>query len=273
MAWHDLTGAGVSHRHSEVESRRFGLTVGRLTIGSQVAETEDSRNRVAAAMAAADEDVLVVRYPGSALGWAGVLAGAGRTLLPAGSLTYWEVPSAALAATGPSAAGKDLRVTGADDIPGESRAAALETVTAVVRDSFAGYGNHYAANPLLSSEAALEGYVEWAGGALDGTGQDVLFLWEGQAPVGVATLAESPDGADLEILLAGLVGAAQGRGWYGELLRAVGLAAQARGRPRVIISTQTHNVRVQRAWVRAGLRPFATVETVHAVRQGLLANR
>jgi hypothetical protein len=31
-----------------------------------------------------------------------------------------------------------------------------------------------------------------------------------------------------------------------------------------------HNVRVQRAWARFGLRPFAAVETVHLVDRALL---
>ena len=39
-----------------------------------------------------------------------------------------------------------------------------------------------------------------------------------------------------------------------------------RGLPRVIISTQVSNVRVQRAWVRAGMKPFAAVTTLHVAR-------
>jgi RimJ/RimL family protein N-acetyltransferase len=73
-----------------------------------------------------------------------------------------------------------------------------------------------------------------------------------------------------EILLAGLVPAAQGRRLYGDLLLAVERAAGEAGRERLVISTQVQNVRVQRAWARFGMRPFAAVETVHLVRPELL---
>jgi hypothetical protein len=45
------------------------------------------------------------------------------------------------------------------------------------------------------------------------------------------------------------------------------------GVSQVLISTQGHNVRVQRAWSRYGLEPVATFVTVHLVRSGLLPAR
>ena len=75
---------------------------------------------------------------------------------------------------------------------------------------------------------------------------------------------------EAEILLAGLTSAAQGRGLYPLLLKAVGQQAMARGCPRVTISTQAHNIRVQRAWAKAGFRPFAAITTVHAMTPGVL---
>jgi GNAT superfamily N-acetyltransferase len=67
-----------------------------------------------------------------------------------------------------------------------------------------------------------------------------------------------------------MISAAQGRGRYAVLLAACAAEAHRRGLSRLIISTQVHNVRVQRAWARLGLRPFAAIETVHAVRRNLL---
>ncbi len=89
----------------------------------------------------------------------------------------------------------------------------------------------------------------------------------------MATWFVDPAGDFVEILLAGLVPEARRRGWYGLLLAEVGRVASGAGSARVVISTQGANVSVQRAWVRAGFAPFASVTTAHAVRRGLLPGR
>nr|BFE86349.1 hypothetical protein GCM10020093_089500 [Planobispora longispora] len=78
------------------------------------------------------------------------------------------------------------------------------------------------------------------------------------------------DGDRTEILLAGVVPAAQGRGLYTHLLGAVEERALGRGSAEVVISTQEHNTRVQRAWTRYGFQPSHAVVTVHAVRNRLM---
>jgi ribosomal protein S18 acetylase RimI-like enzyme len=144
-------------------------------------------------------------------------------------------------------------------------------VDAVVAASFAGYGNHYLANPLLDPAAALAGYQEWARLTVSAHPEDVLLLRRGGQVIGVATCHASPEDDHLEILLAGLLPTAQGRGLYAHLLAGCATHARHRGLARLIISTQAHNVRVQRAWARAGLLPFGAVETVHCLHPGLLA--
>jgi len=99
---------------------------------------------------------------------------------------------------------------------------------------------------------------------------NVLVLMEGGEPIGMATLELGAGGDHLEILLAGLVPAAQGKRLYDGLLDGCQRVAIARGAVRVVISTQVHNVRVQRSWARLGLRPFAAIETVHLVERDLL---
>lgn len=89
--------------------------------------------------------------------------------------------------------------------------------------------------------------------------------------LGLATLEE--DGPRTEILLAGVVSGSQGRGLYAHLLRAVEDRALARGAAEVVISTQGHNTRVQRAWARYGFEPVQTFLTVHLVRSRLLRAR
>ncbi|WP_426562362.1 N-acetyltransferase [Angustibacter sp. McL0619] len=276
MAWQALTGDRVEVADSPAESRRFGVSVARVTVGSASDPGADGAGQLREVLAEAGQDVLVVRYPADRLALAAVVAGCGRDVLPAGSLTYWGAPSSEVLRPEPdrwrirSAAalddGADHRVDHGADHRVE------DVVDDVVAASFEGYGNHYLANPLFAPADALAGYQEWARGCVARQPDDVLLLLEQDRVVGLATCEESvgqPSG-HLEILLAGLVPAAQGQRGYGHLLAGCADLAGARGLPDTIISTQTHNVRVQRAWARAGLRPFGAVETVHCVRRGLL---
>ena len=270
MAWDDLTGTDVRLSSNAVETARFGVSIARLSVGWDLPTSgptfEFAAEAVSDALARSPDDVVVVRYPAQVIRLGAVVARSGRTVVPAGALTYWG----ARAESVPTVTGEDLAVEPAASLPG-SAADVGRMLDDVVADSFAGYGNHYLANPLLDSGAALAGYQEWARRSLPGD-RDALVLVGSTGPIGVATLVGSHDGrSHLEVLLAGLVSAAQGRGSYAVLLSACAGEARRRGLDRLIISTQVHNVRVQRAWARLGLRPFAAVETVHAVRTALVA--
>lgn len=257
MSWAALSGQGLRRWTSRLEGDRFGLTVARVVIGADTADVETVRDELVAALDSATEDLVIARWPAHLTRLGAAAASSRRRVIPADMLTYWEVPAPALAATGEGGLADGLSILRPTS-PSEDVEAAI---TQVVTDSFRGYGNHYTANPALDPELALAGYLEWAVGAFRSNPGNVVILREGAEPVGVATLTQ--DGDDLEIELAGLTGAAQGRGLYGPLLAAVGQVAVDRGLGRVIISTQVHNVRVQRAWVRAGMKPFAAVTTVH----------
>jgi GNAT superfamily N-acetyltransferase len=273
MAWDDLTGADVTYAPSSVETKRFGVSTARITVGYELDTALDSYpSRLAAVLVQADDDVLIIRYPASAVTVGALIAGSGRDIIPAGALTYWEARIQAEPGLGQVQGRDDLDVVAVSDMVGRdgvSRNEVVRIVNDVVGDSFAGYGNHYLANPLFNRDAALAGYQDWARRSLDSG--DTLILLQAGAPIGLATCATSRDGrSHLEILLAGLVGLAQGKGHYAVLLSACAELARARGIDRLIISTQAHNTRVQRAWAKTGLRPFAVVETVHAVRRGLI---
>lgn len=270
MSWDDLRGDAVRLMPSPADTTRFGLAVSRVTVGVDASLRADEpalAGELTRVLAQTDADVLVLRYPAAALPLAACAAASGRAVIPAGCLTYWAAPVAAVRAS-PAGVAADLDVVGVDRLGGGAEA----LMDRIVADSFTGYANHYAADPLLAPEAAAAGYQEWARSTLRGDPADVLVLRERGEPIGLATLAAGADPRDhLEVLLAGLVRAAQGGGRYGVLLAGAAAAAARRGRARLVISTQAHNVRVQRAWTRSGLEPFAAVETVHVVRPGLLA--
>ncbi|EWT00463.1 acetyltransferase [Intrasporangium oryzae NRRL B-24470] len=262
MSWDALQGTTVTHFASPLEGDRFGLSIGRVVVGQDAIESTAAQELVGL-LDTATEELLIVRWPTHMVALGAAAAASQRSIIPADVLMYWEVPASRLQPDDVALAERGLRTavpTGAD--PATRRA--LEHV---VRDSFRDYGNHYTANPRLDRQLALDGYLDWASRSLAHDPEDVVLLMHEDEPVGVATLTVGNDGDDLEILLAGLTGAVQGQGWYHHLLAGVGDQARARGCGRVIISTQAHNLRVQRAWARAGFRPFGAVTTVHAMRR------
>ncbi|MEV4457618.1 GNAT family N-acetyltransferase [Microbispora sp. NPDC049633] len=251
MSWRDVMEAGaVLTVPSPVESARFGRSIERLTVAaSSPAPLEAIREAVTRSAA----DVVILRYPAECVGWFAGLTTLGRTAVLADSLVYWRLR-----------AGEGRRPQPVDGLAVDGVPEAAE-VRAFVRRTFGAYGNHYLANPLLDAADAAEGYEEWA---LRSAARDGCVTLRG--PDGVLALATTEeDGPRTEILLAGVTPAAQGRGVYAHLLAAVEDRAAARGAAEVVISTQGHNTRVQRAWARYGFEPVHTLLTVHLIRGSL----
>ncbi len=261
MTWLDLHGSGVTVSPSPLETDRFGVSVARVVVGLDTAWDPALADALAAACAR-DEDVLVVRWGSGLVRCGAVLAASGRDVIPADTLVYWEVATDRLAAAGRGSA---------DDLAVRRDTTDPATLDRLVAGVFGGYVNHYTANPLLAPDLALAGYVEWVRRTAENDPDGVAVLAHAEESIGVATWFVDPGGDFLEILLAGLVPEARGHGWYAALLAEVGRVATGLGVRRVVISTQAANVAVQRAWVSAGFKPFASVTTAHAVRRGLLA--
>ncbi|MEU4409218.1 GNAT family N-acetyltransferase [Streptosporangium sp. NPDC023963] len=261
MAWRDVIEArAVRAVESPLESARFGCSVERLTVS---AGSGAPFSAVREALLGSVADVVVLRYPAEHVGWFAKLTALGRTAVFADSLVYWRLRAGQGRGSAPSS---DLRT---------SEPVGPAAVEALVSDIFGAYGNHYLANPLFDAAKALAGYREWA--LRSSAEGECLALEErgagaeGPRLLGLATLEE--DGPRTEILLAGVTPGSQGRGLYAHLLRAVEDRALARGAAEVVISTQGHNTRVQRAWARYGFEPVQTFLTVHLVRSRLLRVR
>lgn len=256
MSWQELTGAGpVVHRSSPLESERFGVSVDRVLAPL---ESADGEARVLDAVASSQADVVVLRYPTQ---WTALAARlSGRDLVPADQLTYWRLRT--------GSGRRPAAEAGLDVVPAdrEDPVARDRLVDELVADIFSGYGNHYTANPLFDRALALAGYQQWARRSAAEGG--ALVLRDAGRPVSVATTTTVE--AVLEIELAGVLTARQGGGLYAHLLAGVEDLAAGGGADEVVISTQTHNVGVQRAWARYGFEPVATFTTLHLVRSGLL---
>ncbi|WP_187976158.1 GNAT family N-acetyltransferase [Mycetocola sp. JXN-3] len=210
-----------------------------------------------------EDDVIILRYPSRLVALADRVAPENRRVLPAGGLLYWEVRADTYVAAARASGVEIERFRGGSLSASSKKTRAL----AMLRDSFDGYVNHYAANGLFEPTVVADGYLEWAQNTLlDPSGIAYILTVDG-AVVGAATVSEDPELDVHEIELAAIGAEYQRRGLYRHLLDGIVAGARADGVDRVVISTQSHNTNVQRAWARAGLVPALAVETAHLVRR------
>lgn len=252
-------GSEVALVSSASETARFGHSVERMSVGDDWRHAFTRlglSERLKELLDASDAQTIILRYPSDSAFVVKDLGAHGRSLFPAGSLLYWEH----VGRTPPRPA--DVRVLQSPGIdPGS-----LSEIQSLIADSFSNYKNHYAVNPLLDEAAVTEGYLEWAEATALAADNRVFVVSAGGKAVGVATVECPPDSLYWEVQLAGIVTSAQGEGVYSRLMTAVVATAHSAGVKRVVISTQAHNIRVQRAWTRLGFVPFGSIETVHLVR-------
>ena len=285
MAWTDFEGGLGDIVPSPRESRRFGYSIARLSVGTawrQTATTvEQLGHALWARVAAAEADIVIVRFPSklAQLPAPGTVL-PGWTIIPAGSIVYWSCETRLAAAEPPSDDGMVIvRKSGSSQASAELDVTGFDITEFLnaLDDSFTDYTSHYTANPLLDSTLVTAGYREWAESNLnDPEGQMYAWTVDGRM-IGVAVSRTlnvrgggGGSGSVREIELAGMISDAQGRGRYRHLLNAVVHDAHADGVGTVVISTQSHNIRVQRAWASAGFKPERSIDTLHAVRTSLL---
>lgn len=257
MGWADVAAGGITSRPSAVESGVLAPRVSHVWVGLGT-ERDDEVLRVALD-GEASADVIFVRYESSQTWVAPVLVGTGRVLVPAGNIVYWQDraprPASSAADLDTAFRASGLRVLG----PGDARVCG-EAMEA----TFVGYLNHYASNPWLRPIDAGAAYADWALRSLGG--QEYVVVGD-VGPAGdvqaIALLHISAQTA--EVLLAGVVPGARGRGAYTTFIVAIAEALACMGIGRVVISTQDHNVAVQRLWCRVGFEPVVGVTIVHAM--------
>ena len=118
----------------------------------------------------------------------------------------------------------------------------------------------------LHGVSVADAYADWAVRALGQAECDVTE-WRGADgdAEGIAVARRVDD--TVEILLAGMRPAFRGMGAYPAFFTATVNNAFAQGASRVVISTQDHNVQVQRIWGRCGLTPTLAVTVAHLVAE------
>lgn len=241
-------------QRSPTETARFGIEVGRIDLAElvQLDELEASLEGF---------DLVILRANASWRSLPSKLASLTKhRVITADHLCYWEWIEQRFEPA-PLPAGASVKPT--DD---------TELVSSLVVQTFDGYANHYAANPLLDASHITAGYEEWVTGLLASEGSTCLVLSAANGqPIGFAVVDWSASPPDIR--LAGVVPSFQGQGLYGPLLSAAMSEATGRGHGVIEISTQSDNTNVMRSWARLGLLPNRTVATHHIVVGSLLDER
>jgi len=200
-----------------------------------------------------DAEVVILRFPATWVAWPAALTRSSRQCFHADALLYWAgVPAGGAADDGAAGTRAARR---ADEL----------IVAELVRSTFLDYSSHYAANPSLAPHDIANGYVEWACSFLDAPARMVLLVDDERSQEPAAFAAVELAEGHGEICLAGVAPSARERGIYRRLLTAAEIALASKGRSKVVISTQVHNIAAQRAWAARGYRPIAAFETVHLV--------
>jgi ribosomal protein S18 acetylase RimI-like enzyme len=225
---------------SRLSTSRFGVPIAHVNL-----EPGDDLEGVLARARSGDVAMVVIRLDAGDLESARRLETAGARLCD--TLVYWS------------------RTVSADELVSdrirEAGAADAKVVETIARLAFAGYRGHFQSDPRLDQAAADEVYADWALRSCLG-GSDRVWLIDDAGPAGFLTMRiNSPD--ESEILLNAVRPDCQRRGLY-PLLVAAALDASARSRvSRCIVSTQLHNVPVQKVWSRMGFEPSGALHTFH----------
>jgi hypothetical protein len=240
--------SAVALRESPLESERFGLRVFRCEVGTIDAAA------IAEAIERSDVDVLILRLPARELAGVNALARLGLNPIVADTVVYYDIDLASNVRA-PNEPAVALRPTSRED-------AAL--LARMARDVFDGYVSHYHANPLFTSAKILEGYAEWASRhAATGEDSGAWLVKRDGALEGFSCYRVDRARSVAAGVLNGILPPARSRGTYRAMLGAMLDAFAKAGISRFEISTQVHNIAVQRVWTAYGLALREACNTVH----------
>ncbi len=232
--------------YSKVESDRFNKSVHRFKF-------EEIDRDALRAIRAAKPDIAIVRIPSEKIDQLAKLELFGVSPLVTDTLVYYGCDLAKCEIGERRNQNLEFRLASDED---------RGWLSGLVGEIFAGYKNHYAGNPLLSSSDILDGFVEWGLSYLQESEDYICWvLYDGERPVAFANCKQ--DGDCFEGVLFGVDSEYSGRGIYGDLITFTLRDAVRRGCTRMIVSTQIQNLAVQGTWVRRGIRLYKSWNTVH----------
>lgn len=142
-------------------------------------------------------------------------------------------------------------------------------LSSITEEIFKDYKNHYLSNPLFDKVKILEGYKEWSLSFLNNNNQTSLndkkycfIAYKKDIPVAFANyLIHNPNLS--EGILYGVKNEFSGQGIYADLIRYTQGFTKSNNISEMIVSTQVHNLAVQKVWVREGFFLSKVYLTLH----------
>lgn len=255
MSYFDTRISDQQIRESPVESKAFGLRIGRMNVSrSGVLDLERIMERIRNS----GMDLVILRIPSQLNDIATYLACEDFSSTQVDTLIYFE---------GPSFTHPNMKSTmRLEKVSAQKSHRALQ----MIEDIFHGYRNHYSANPSLRKVSVVSAYQDWLSSTLNSKETNAYFsIDESGNEVGLCLLDEEEDSYH-EVLLAGILVEHRRSGNYQKMLRAIQAHADQSSRESVAISTQSFNVSAMRAWCRAGFLPTISMNTFHIQRRDTL---
>jgi acyl dehydratase/GNAT superfamily N-acetyltransferase len=231
-----------------LESHRFGMKVCRGTL--EKVEGRELRNQ----LLSEGIDVAIIRTPGDGQEAATQFERTGFPFLHADVLVYYD---ADLKTYTP----KPLRNADLEFVL--CNEGLKEDLARLVREIFSGYRNHYNANPYLPADRILEGFQEWAVdfGASPTPGRCAWLARRNGKWIAFATCSFVGD--TCEGVLYCVHPDHSGGGLYSDLIRFTEAHFKAEGYTLMKVSTQIHNLAVQKVWSREGFALSKCYHTWH----------
>jgi ribosomal protein S18 acetylase RimI-like enzyme len=243
-------GATPMIRESPAESARFNCNIGRLVVPFSTSATD---REVVSLCDESQFDLLIVRAAASRH-----LLASALSLIPkkrvflADCLLYFSQLLLV----------KNNSTTDVDSSLSEIVPSELAELLDLVRVTFQNYQNHYAANPRLSAQASIDGYVEWIA-QLHHNQSGHIFVAKNEKREVVSFMAIQKEGDAAEILLNGTRPDHQQLGLYPNLLTYASRQLAERGSNSLVTSTQATNIAVINSWIKSGFRYTGAINTFH----------
>jgi len=232
----------------DAESRRFGFRILNAQCGAQ---SEGRESELSQALSSEIYELAVVRYPVHLEGVAQLLATHGEKTIDADPTVYWGTP---IRKDVPNRSPANIAIQRIDE-------SALEIVEQVINSAFSGYRSHWHDNPRTQNIRMEDAYNEWVKNKITNNESRCYLMLVDREPAGFA-MTETRELVS-EILLAGICTQFQSRGLYRHLLAHIENEMFSEKSVELVISTQSQNRNVQKAWDKYGLIPLMTVRTVH----------
>jgi ribosomal protein S18 acetylase RimI-like enzyme len=248
MGWQELQSNEVLVSSGDVESRRFGFQILNVQCGAQ---SEGRESELSQALSSEIYELAVVRYPVHLEGVAQLLATHGEKTIDADPTVYWGTP---IRKDVPNRSPANIAIQRIDE-------SALEIVEQVINSAFSGYRSHWHDNPRTQNIRMEDAYNEWVKNKITNNESRCYLMLVDREPAGFA-MTETRELVS-EILLAGICTQFQSRGLYRHLLAHIENEMFSEKSVELVISTQSQNRNVQKAWEKYGLIPLMTVRTVH----------